>query len=197
MVERRRSRKPRRRTGETLFLVAVGIGGLATGAYIAQLFLPLRQHSDGEQIVLVQGAEDKEFNFSASEVKEGTLKSGWHTPDKSGVWSEQTTAELLLEAGPTSSAMQMSARLRSFVSQHIRVMANGVEIAKWRLGTKFATHAVTVPGKLIGDDGYIALTLVSEQVASPKQLGEGRDGRNLGIRLTKIRLEPCRRQCSY
>ena len=198
MVEGRRSRKARRRTGETLFLVAVGIGGLATGAFLAQLFLPLlQQDSVAEPIILVQGAEDKEFVFSASEVKEGTLKSGWHTPDKSGVWSKQTTSELLLEVGPTYSAMQMSASVRSLVSQHVRVMANGVEIAKWRLGTKFATHEATVPRKLIGGDGYIALTLVGEKVVSPKQMGEGRDDRNIGVRLTRIRLEPCRGQCSY
>lgn len=196
MAERRRSRKTRSRTGETLLLVAVGIGGLATGAYIAQFFLPLRQHSVGERIVLVQGAEDKVFTFSASEVKEGTLKSGWHTPDKSGVWSKQPTSELLLEVGPTHSSMQVIARLRSFVSQHVRVMANGVEIAKWRLRTKFSTHKATVPRNLLGGNGQIALAFVAEQVASPKQMGKGSDGRDIGIRLSDLRLEHCRQQCS-
>lgn len=198
MAERQRSRKTRRRTGETLFLIAVGIGGLATGAYIAQLFLPPRQHSVGERIIVVQGAaEDKVFIFAASEVEEGTLTSGWHQPDKSGVWSKQPTSELLLEVGPTSSAMQMSARLRSFVSQHVRVMANGVEIAKWRLRTKFATLKATVPRNLLGGDGQIALAFVAEQVASAKQTGEGRNDRKIGIRLSELRLEPCREQCSY
>jgi hypothetical protein len=195
MAERRRSRKSQRRTGETVFLVAVGICGLATGAYIAQFFLPLRQHPVGERIVLVQGAADKVFTFSASEVKEGTLKSGWHTPDKSGVWSKQPTSELLLEVGPTYSSMRVIARLRSFVSQHVRVTANGVEIAKWRLRTKFATHKATVPRNLLRG-GQIALAFVAEQVASPKQVGKGSDGREIGIRLSNLILEPCRQQCS-
>lgn len=197
MAEQRRGHKPRRRTGETLLLIAVGIGGLATGAYLAQFFLPTREYSVGEQIVLVQGAEDKEFEFSASEVKAGTLKSGWHKPDKSGVWSKQTTSELLLDAGPTYSPLHMSVRLRSFVSQNVRVIANGIEIAKWRLRNEFTTHAATVPKKLVGDDGYIALQLVSEQVVSPKKLGQGRDDRDIGVRLTRIKLEPCRKQCSH
>ncbi len=184
------SRARKRRTGDTLLLLALGAAGLLSGSWIVQAYLSksLTKAPATGPLVIEQFSEENVHQFATPYVDKKKLKDGWFPPEPWGVWSKALVSELSIPVGETYSDTRISAQILAFAAQEVKVEANGTQIAKWRLGTKTSTQTATVPRSLVNAGQNLEIKFTAERVVSPSAGGKSRDFRELGIGLTSVTL---------
>ncbi|MDQ8699876.1 hypothetical protein [Hyphomicrobium sp. LHD-15] len=186
----RDSRARKRRTGDTLLLLALGTAGLVSGSWIAQSYLSksLTKAPASGPLVIEQFSEESAHQFATPYVDKKKLKQGWFPPETWGVWSNALVSELSIPVGETYSDTRVSAQIFAFTAQEIKVEANGTQIATWRLGTKTSTQTATIPKSLVNTVRNLEIKFTAQRLASPSEGGKSRDTRQLGIGLTSLTL---------
>ena len=72
--------------------------------------------------------------------------------------------------------------------EHVSITANGREIANF-VARGEETRSFDLPENAITAEGFLSLTLHLPDVISPKELGKGKDVRQLALRLFSIEFE--------
>ena len=124
------------------------------------------------------------------------LGSGWHQLEADGVWSSEKTGRLFLR-------LNKSPRDGVVIFLTMRTLAGAegkVEVGFFSAGEQlhriaftddgWTTAAVTVPARLIDDSHSFELEIVADRTVRPSSLGESRDDRELGVRVTQIDIRP-------
>jgi hypothetical protein len=124
------------------------------------------------------------FNTESLNVLE---KSGWHTPEPSGVWMSQNNAELLLLCGFPASSVELQVepylkKDRDFLDLDIKVRE---ESKKFRLhaGDNFLKISCAKAAKLVPMQ-----LRISDELVSPLIDRNGEDARVLGVKVKRLLL---------
>lgn len=125
----------------------------------------------------------------------GTLSSGWYTPESWGVWSKTAEAHLRLplQAG-ASGDLTLEFQAQAFVAENhpsvtVTVLAENEAVGVWKfdIASSAKNSSVTIPRRLLSREA-LDFTFLIDAPASPSSLGISGDGRLLGLGLSKIRV---------
>jgi hypothetical protein len=124
------------------------------------------------------------------------LGDDWHAPEARATWSFGRNARLPLRLATSSGATleldvetYRPAAGADFV--HLVASASGHALGDWTLKPRYReTIRIAVPPQCIGDSGVLDLDIAVEAATSPFVVGEGKDERSLGFRVSAVRCAP-------
>ncbi len=122
--------------------------------------------------------------------------AGWHPFEKWGCWASASRAELLFEPGLAVReplALIVEARALTFPNTpfEVRVLANDMPVARWRLrgGELQVLHAV-IPAAIAARGPAMRITFESAFLTPVRQVTKSEDGRLVGLGLARVALAP-------
>lgn len=123
------------------------------------------------------------------------LKAGWSDPEAWGVWTNSTTAELLLEsgkAGECSGQSELRISGRTYVNekaprQRLRFLVNDVVVLEKvaSLESSQVVAGIPMPAGAL-EQGQLRLSIETPDATSPLSIGAGSDGRTLAFGLERV-----------
>lgn len=127
-----------------------------------------------------------------------TLAEGWSSPEPWGVWSEGSKAIVVLQlADAPPAGLELSILLNGFTppsspTREVSVSINGAEPVHLVIDQGEPQRAVRLPIDQSGaaETGMVRVEFLISNPISPSQAGLSADGRNLGIGLVSMRVEP-------
>lgn len=127
-----------------------------------------------------------EVVFGESSFEDSVLGRGWSSPERGGRWIEGQEANLILRANE-------SGMIRTIIEA--QAITSDIDTSVWVDGkmtgqTSFSTEMAGREFITLLAAGMHEITIKSDQVASPKELGIGEDKRELSIRVSKVSLSP-------
>jgi hypothetical protein len=135
--------------------------------------------------------------FGKGDIARRGQISGWAEPEDGHTWNEGIETSVLLEAqqptGPVTIAVEgMPYITGTAKKQDVTLYANGYRVGFWRLTSQehLTITATIEPEQWFARDGKATLRLVWHlpDCVSPKELGEGIDGRRLAFAFCTITL---------
>ena len=164
-------------------LTFVGSGVLyfsRTSDWVVSLQLP--KYVLGERLEFKQGAVAVEY-----------LGKGWSDPEASHTWMDGNEAEVNIRLSHIPPRMLATFLVRAFIDeeklprQRYRILLNGDELAESEITSQEpAEISVTIDAYDV--NRILRLTFKAPDAASPRNLGIGADGRQLGLALINFRL---------
>lgn len=136
-----------------------------------------------------------EFGFTGN--SEGYLKDGWSAPEDGFTWTNATRASLVIPLIKPHFPFLLEMNFRPLIvenkldSQTVHILINGHRIGMWKLTEGgFATHSIIVPQKVVNSSDLLNIELeLPNATRSLRDLGVGRDKRQLGIAVKSLQLD--------
>ena len=136
------------------------------------------------------------FRFDAAHDSQKYMTSGWDQPEPWGIWTIGKESRLIMILDDLPKAdLVLSADVIGFIreahpSQAINIRANDTAAGQWVFAYKEPERErhLILPRELFGEDAILQLTFEILNPQSPKNLGESKDSRLLGIGLKSLRL---------
>ncbi|TNE90059.1 MAG: hypothetical protein EP330_09530 [Deltaproteobacteria bacterium] len=125
-----------------------------------------------------------------------SLLAGWGTNEQSGdvSWAWTVGPEATLNIPASGDALDVDLRVRAYrwegaAEAILEVLVNGDSVASLHPGVAWGTHRVAVPASALrAGDNTIALR--PSPIASPAEVGDGKDQRELGVALERAVVTP-------
>jgi phosphoglycerol transferase len=138
------------------------------------------------------------IDFSRKGMSALVVGRGWSSQEDSLRWTDGKRADIRLKVAAAAANAPLRLRLAGSVAlgairtrQTMTVLINGQEAARFTFQAGQDAPALIVPldPRGLGDDRKVVVSLLFEDVRSPKALGLSQDDRQLGIALSSIALE--------
>jgi hypothetical protein len=120
--------------------------------------------------------------------------NNWSNADAAGTWTTAKRAAIFFVA-PVSQDIAVSATVAPLLSpsapeQTARIAVNDCRIGEatfgWNENHGPKTISGSAPARCVGADGAVQLTIETDRVSKPKDIGLGTDGRTLGVQVKSI-----------
>jgi glycosyltransferase involved in cell wall biosynthesis len=148
-------------------------------------------HTSGHSF---EGDRDILFDFTWHGRAHLLRRSGWFDPEIAGTWTGADFAEIVLPLPREEGDLTIDVESRVFGmagdAARVLVSVNDLRTEEWTYtSTEWTDQQIRLPAAAIRSDTSVRLAFVCPDGASPLDLGQGEDGRRLGlcVRLVALR----------
>jgi Sulfatase len=119
---------------------------------------------------------------------------GWNEPETGLTWTSDKHSALFLPMPPPPRDVLLRANLTTFPtpsgtrSVRVHVLANGVPVGEWQVGSAFSQKELLVPRKAFDGKHGVEIAFDVPEAASPRALRAGPDQRMLGVAVATLSL---------
>ncbi len=134
--------------------------------------------------------------FSAGGDAERLQVKGWSGPEADYTWTTGPSAMLGLRLRPSKIPVTLSLRAAGMNSppavpfQPVDVIVNGEQLAHWEVADETTLSAVIPERFTVAPENIVFVEFQLPRAISPAALGNGADGRQLGLRVRELSIEP-------
>ena len=121
--------------------------------------------------------------------------TGFPVFQENGAWTEGNVATVNLTVPHSSADLELTAEITPFLDpkqtppQAAKIVANDVSVGEWQFtSTETTQRKIIIPHACLAEGTTLALRFEIANPTSPKSLGQGDDGRLLGLFFSKIGL---------
>lgn len=148
----------------------------------------------------------QEMSFRSADNTFGRRKGclrGFAAFEEQATWTEGPSASIELSVPSPQQDLLLAAEVGALIeppkliAQEVTVFANDGQIGVWKFDTAGKTRQTAViPKNAVGADGQLALRFEIARPTTPRSLGRGDDGRELGIWFSSMRIDQVRHRAS-